>query len=65
MSQALAEANQRLNGWEGGQEMTDMTHSATNGQAAQTKAATVKTTLRSNIGRSANGFSAQGLYDPV
>ncbi|RUZ76639.1 hypothetical protein EN942_31015, partial [Mesorhizobium sp. M7A.F.Ca.CA.001.14.1.1] len=44
--------------------MTDMTHSATNGQAAQTKAATVKTTLRSNIGRSANGFSAQGLYDP-
>ncbi|RUV18981.1 glutamate synthase large subunit [Mesorhizobium sp. M7A.F.Ca.MR.245.00.0.0] len=44
--------------------MTDMTHSATNGQAAQTKAATVKTTLRSNISRTANGFSAQGLYDP-
>ena len=44
--------------------MTDMTHSATNGQAAQTKAATVKTASRTNISRTDNGFSAQGLYDP-
>ncbi|MBZ9677524.1 glutamate synthase large subunit [Mesorhizobium sp. ES1-1] len=39
--------------------MTDMTLSATNGQAAQTKAATVKHALRTNT-----GFSAHGLYDP-
>ncbi|MFA6155606.1 glutamate synthase large subunit [Mesorhizobium sp.] len=39
--------------------MTDMTLSATNGQAAQTKAATVKNTFRTNT-----GFSAHGLYNP-
>ncbi len=39
--------------------MTDMTPSATNGQAAQTKAAAVKNPLRTNT-----GFAAHGLYDP-
>ncbi|OWK19058.1 hypothetical protein AJ88_47745 [Mesorhizobium amorphae CCBAU 01583] len=41
-----------------------MTLSAINGQAAQTKAASVKNTSLTNVGRTANGFAAQGLYDP-
>ncbi len=46
--------------------MTDMTLSATNGQAAQTKAAAVKKntsrTGRTDIGQT--GFAPRGLYDP-
>ncbi|TIT10011.1 MAG: hypothetical protein E5W86_27505, partial [Mesorhizobium sp.] len=44
--------------------MTELTPSAINGRAAQTKAATVKNTSLTNAGRAANGFAAQGLYDP-
>ncbi|TIW72913.1 MAG: glutamate synthase large subunit [Mesorhizobium sp.] len=44
--------------------MTELTPSAINGQAAQTKAATVKNTSLTNAGRASNGFAAQGLYDP-
>ncbi|TIW59261.1 MAG: glutamate synthase subunit alpha, partial [Mesorhizobium sp.] len=39
--------------------MTELTPSAINGQAAQTKAAAVKTATRT-----ATGMAAQGLYDP-
>ncbi|TIV50298.1 MAG: glutamate synthase subunit alpha, partial [Mesorhizobium sp.] len=39
--------------------MTELTPSAINGQAAQTKAAAVK-----NPTRATNGLTAQGLYDP-
>src|SRR6185369_15727902 len=40
------------------------TPSAINGQAAQTNAATVKNTSPTTIGRTINGLTAQGLYDP-
>ncbi|TGQ39614.1 MULTISPECIES: glutamate synthase large subunit [unclassified Mesorhizobium] len=39
--------------------MTELTPSATNGPAAQTKAAAVKNPLRTNT-----GYAAHGLYDP-
>lgn len=44
--------------------MTEMTPSATNGPAAQTKAPAVKNPSLTNIGRTHTGFAAQGLYDP-
>ncbi|RWM64292.1 MAG: glutamate synthase large subunit, partial [Mesorhizobium sp.] len=48
--------------------MTEMTPSATNGPAAQTKAPAVKNrsiaTGLTSIGRTHTGFAAQGLYDP-
>jgi glutamate synthase (NADPH/NADH) large chain len=44
--------------------MTDMTLSATNGRAAQTKAATVRNPSLTGPGRTTTGFSAHGLYDP-
>ncbi|TPO01143.1 hypothetical protein FJ987_30565, partial [Mesorhizobium sp. CU2] len=44
--------------------MTELTPSAINGQAAQTKAAAVKTTVPAKALRTANGMAAQGLYDP-
>ncbi|TIW20435.1 MAG: hypothetical protein E5V65_08230, partial [Mesorhizobium sp.] len=43
--------------------MTELTPSAINGQAAQTKAAAVKNPTRSTNGPT-NGLTAQGLYAP-
>lgn len=43
--------------------MTELTLSATNGQAAQTKAAAVKNTSIKNRATT-GGLTAQGLYDP-
>ncbi|WP_292071790.1 hypothetical protein, partial [Mesorhizobium sp.] len=44
--------------------MTELTPSAIYGQAAQTKAAAVKNTVLAKELRTANGMTAQGLYDP-
>ncbi|MBN9552008.1 MAG: glutamate synthase subunit alpha, partial [Alphaproteobacteria bacterium] len=44
--------------------MTELTPSAINGQAAQTKAAAVKNTVPTQALRTAGGPAAQGLYDP-
>ena len=44
--------------------MTELTPSAINGQAAQTKAAAVKNTVLAKAGRTTSGPAAQGLYDP-
>ncbi|RWD36035.1 MAG: hypothetical protein EOS59_33870, partial [Mesorhizobium sp.] len=44
--------------------MTEVTPSATNGPAAQTKAPAVKNRSRTKIERTDTGFAAHGLYDP-
>ncbi|RWD42559.1 hypothetical protein, partial [Mesorhizobium sp.] len=44
--------------------MTEVTPSAMNGPAAQTKAPAVKNPSLTKIGRTHTGFAAHGLYDP-